>query len=51
MTLAEAHRISHCVEDLIKLKVPDVFDVAIHIEPEGEHIEEKDIGISRKGLR
>ena len=50
MTLAEAHRMSHCVEDLIKLKIPDVFDVAIHIEPVGEHIEEKDIGISRKGL-
>jgi cation diffusion facilitator family transporter len=50
MTLTEAHRLSHCVEDLIKVKMPDVFDVSIHIEPEGEHIEEKDIGISKRGL-
>ncbi len=50
MTLAEAHRISHCAESLIKKEIPDVFDVAIHIEPEGEHLEEKNIGISRKGL-
>lgn len=50
MTLAEAHRISHCAENLLKKEIPDVFDVAIHIEPEGEHLEEKNIGISRKGL-
>jgi len=50
LSLAQAHRIAHDVEDEIKSKIPDVFDVAIHIEPEGEHIEEKDIGISPKGL-
>jgi cation diffusion facilitator family transporter len=50
MRLADAHRIAHEVEDEIKARIPDVFDVSIHIEPEGEHIDEKDIGISRKGL-
>lgn len=51
LPLAEAHRIAHEAEDVIKANIPDVFDVAIHVEPEGEHIEEKDIGISRKGLK
>jgi cation diffusion facilitator family transporter len=50
LSLAEAHRIAHKVEDAIKQKVHDVFDVSIHVEPEGEHIDEKDIGISRSGL-
>lgn len=50
LSLAEAHRIAHEVEDEIKREIPDVFDVSIHIEPEGEHIEEKDIGVSRKSM-
>lgn len=50
LSLADAHKIAHEVEDEIKAQIPNVFDVSIHVEPEGEHIEEKDIGISRKGL-
>jgi cation diffusion facilitator family transporter len=50
LSLAETHRIAHDVENEIKERIPEVFDVSIHVEPEGEHIEEKDIGISRKGL-
>lgn len=51
ITVSEAHRIAHNVEDLIKNKVEDVFDVAIHIEPHGDHIEEKDLGVSKKELK
>lgn len=50
ISVSEAHRISHDVEDSIKTNVVDVFDVAIHIEPFGDHIEEKDLGVSRKQL-
>ena len=50
LSLAEAHRMAHKVEDQIKKEIPNVFDVAIHIEPEGDHIDEKDIGISREVL-
>lgn len=49
-TISEAHQISHEVEDKIKKSMKDVFDVAIHIEPQGEHIEEKNLGISRETL-
>ncbi len=50
ISVSEAHRIAHDVEDKIKNNIDDVFDVAIHIEPFGEHIDEKDLGISRKEL-
>jgi cation diffusion facilitator family transporter len=48
--LIEAHRIAHEVESKIKCTIDDVFDVAIHMEPHGEHIEEKELGISKKEL-
>jgi cation diffusion facilitator family transporter len=51
LTLMEAHQKAHEVEDVIKAKIEDVFDVAIHIEPKGEHIDEKNIGVSRKSLK
>lgn len=51
ITLSEAHRIAHKVEDTIKKRVDDVFDVAIHVEPFGDHIKEKDLGISKKELK
>ncbi|MBN2348342.1 MAG: cation transporter [Bacteroidales bacterium] len=50
LTLLEAHKIAHEVEDSIKEKIEDVFDVAIHIEPIGNEIKEKDLGLSRETL-
>jgi len=32
-TIAEAHKIAHRVEEKIKVKIPEVEDVVIHIEP------------------
>ncbi|MBN1117473.1 MAG: cation transporter [Bacteroidales bacterium] len=49
-TISEGHRIAHDVEDTLKRELDDVFDVVIHIEPYGDHIEEKGIGISRQEL-
>jgi cation diffusion facilitator family transporter len=48
--LLEAHRIAHEVETKIKNSVENVFDVAIHMEPYGEHLQEKELGISKKEL-
>jgi cation diffusion facilitator family transporter len=50
ITVSEAHRIAHDLEDLIKKNIKDVFDVAIHVEPYGDHIKEKDLGVSREEL-
>jgi len=48
--ISEAHRIAHMVEDKIKSERDDIFDVSIHVEPYGKHIEEKKLGISKDGL-
>lgn len=47
LTLSEAHSISHRVEESIKSNIDNVFDITIHVEPLGDKIKEKDIGISR----
>ncbi|MBN1790134.1 MAG: cation transporter [Bacteroidales bacterium] len=50
LTLHEAHEIAHRVEDSIKSKIDNVFDVAIHIEPLGDKKEEKAFGITKENL-
>jgi cation diffusion facilitator family transporter len=50
ITLKNAHEIAHKVEDSIKSKIDNVFDIAIHIEPIGDQIKEKAIGITRSNL-
>jgi cation diffusion facilitator family transporter len=50
ITLLQAHEIAHKVEDAIKAKIDNVFDVAIHIEPIGNHIEERPFGIDKNNL-
>ncbi|MBI5696491.1 MAG: cation transporter [Nitrospirae bacterium] len=36
ITAGEAHDISHQVEDRIRARIPGVYDVIVHIEPEGK---------------
>ncbi len=50
ITLHEAHEIAHKVEDSIKSKIENVFDVAIHIEPLGDKKVEKAFGVTRRNL-
>jgi len=50
LTLREAHEIAHRVEDSIKSKIDNVFDVAIHIEPLGDKKEEKAFGVNKGSL-
>lgn len=47
LTLHEAHEIAHKVEDSIKSKIDNVFDVAIHIEPIGDNKREKILGVTK----
>ena len=51
LTLKRAHEISHEVEQSIKSKINDLFDVSIHVEPIGDNTEEKEYGISRDSLQ
>jgi cation diffusion facilitator family transporter len=50
LKMREAHDIAHKVEDSIKSKIDNVFDVAIHIEPLGDKKEEKAFGIDKDNL-
>lgn len=50
LTLREAHEIAHKVENSLKQNIENVFDVAIHIEPLGDQMEEKAFGISKSSL-
>jgi cation diffusion facilitator family transporter len=50
ITIRHAHEIAHKVESSIKAKIENVFDVAIHIEPIGDEIEEKPLGINKSNL-
>ncbi len=50
LTVAQAHLISQKVEDAIKLRLRNVYDIMVHIEPEGnvEHTEK--YGLKRESL-
>ncbi len=50
LSLREAHEIAHKVEGALKKNIENVFDVAIHVEPIGDEIEEKAFGISKNSL-
>jgi cation diffusion facilitator family transporter len=50
LTLREAHEIAHKVEESIKSRISNVFDVAIHLEPLGDKMEERALGITKSNL-
>ncbi len=51
LTLTEAHHIAQEVEDNIKKKVKNVYDIVVHVEPLGDkHCEEK-YGVSKESLQ
>ncbi len=50
LSLKKAHEMSHMVEDSIKSSIDNIFDVVIHLEPYGDKIVEKDLGLSREHL-
>lgn len=49
--LKEAHSLAHKVEQTIKEKIDDVFDVNIHVEPLGDETREQPLGFSRENIR
>ncbi len=50
LSLFEAHRIGHEVEDEIKKAVPNTYDVVVHMEPFGELHPAEAFGVSEKNL-
>ncbi len=50
LTLFEAHRVGHQVEDEIRKAIPSVYDVIVHMEPAGVHHPAEAFGVSQKNL-
>ncbi len=50
LSLHAAHELSNKVEESIRAKIDNLFDVTIHIEPIGDKTIEKEYGISRENL-
>ena len=48
-TVIEAHWIAHKVENAIKMRVENVYDIMIHVEPSG-NIEDEGYGLSEESL-
>jgi cation diffusion facilitator family transporter len=51
ITVNEAHRIAHKVEEEIRIELTDVYDVMVHTEPVGDDPKEEQFGISRDNLQ
>jgi cation diffusion facilitator family transporter len=50
ITLQQAHGIAHHIEESIKSRIDNIFDVAIHVEPLGDETIEKKFGLSKDSL-
>ncbi len=50
MKLTQAHHLSQLVEELIKKKISDIFDVLVHVEPSGNKEPDEAFGISEKDV-
>ncbi|MDR1693443.1 MAG: cation diffusion facilitator family transporter [Oscillospiraceae bacterium] len=50
VTVADAHRIANRVEDEIKLRLANVFDIMIHVEPQGDDTDER-FGLDEEMMR
>lgn len=47
ITVTEAHRISELVENGIKSSIDNIYDIVVHVEPEGVHHDEEKFGINK----
>jgi len=50
LTVAQAHRISQKVEEAIKRRLKNVYDIMVHIEPEGNIENAEKYGLKRESL-
>lgn len=50
LTLNEAHEIANGVEYSIKNSIENVYDIVVHVEPQGKHHQEEKFGLSKENL-
>jgi len=51
LSVKEAHEIAHNVDENIRLKIENVFDILIHTEPKGVHHPDEAYGVSSKDMK
>jgi cation diffusion facilitator family transporter len=51
LTVSEAHDIAERVEEAIRKKIPEVYDIMVHVEPEGDADHTEQYGLSAKDVR
>jgi len=50
LTVSEAHEIAETVEQAIRNRIPDVYDIMIHIEPQGQGQHTEQFGLSAQDI-
>jgi cation diffusion facilitator family transporter len=50
LSLTEAHRLAHNVEDSIKSRIENIYDIVVHVEPKGTVHSDEKYGISKDQL-
>lgn len=51
ITLSEAHAISNNVEKSIRDTIENVYDIVVHVEPEGKHHDAEKFGVDKSMMR
>ncbi|MDR1679888.1 MAG: cation diffusion facilitator family transporter [Prevotellaceae bacterium] len=50
ITLREAHNIADAVENSIRKSIENIYDIVVHVEPQGRHNSHEKYGVDRKML-
>ncbi len=50
ISLNDAHAIAEAVENSIKQSIENIYDIVVHVEPEGRHTLNEKFGVDRKML-
>lgn len=51
MSVREAHEISERVAEAVRARIPDVYDIMVHVEPAGSGEHDEQFGLSEKDLK
>jgi len=50
ITVTRSHEIAGCLEQTIKKKIPNVYDILVHMEPYGQSEQDEKFGVSHKNF-
>lgn len=50
MSVRDAHDVAQKVEEEIRISIPNVYDIVVHVEPRGDHESEEKFGLTEKDI-